>query len=324
MLPAAGVALLLFLFVDVFLTVFHAQGHAGPLTRMQNRVVWSAFRAAGARDSADPHDAVLAIAAPAMIVLTLGTWVVLLVIAFTLIYLPYVETFLLSPGQLGTPLWEALYYSGYTAATLGLGDMVADSQALRIVTVVEAFAGFALLSVSVTYLLAVYRELIIMKSLAANIAGYFRPGVDNIRAFARAGGRDAVARWAESVTSGLIQVMQAHFQYPVLHYFRPQEADRALPIQLIALRQLSSTTRNVASREQGAGADHPSLRALHDAICLYLRTVEDVFVPKRFQPGAADTDPEDRAQRRLLAYMAYAPAASNTVRQSPDTPGEER
>lgn len=304
MLQLAGVALLMFLFTDVFLTVFHAQGHAGPLSRAQNRVVWRVFRAAGIRSNGEPRTGVLAMAAPAMIVTTLATWVVLLVAGFALIYLPRMDTFLFSPGALRTPWLEAVYYSAYTAATLGLGDMVADLESLRILTAVEAFAGFALLSVSVTYMLAVYRELLAMKTLASEIAGYVRPGVAYVRSFARSEGRDAVARWMESVTSALMHVMQAHFQYPVLHYFRPQEADSALPLQLTALRDLSATGGKSESGEKDP-ADHPSWRALQDATGVYLRTVEDVFIPRTFEPRGADSD-QERAHRRLLAYMVYA------------------
>lgn len=310
MLQLTGVALLLFLFIDVFLTVFHAQGHAGPLSRAQNRLVWKVFRTAGTRGNGGPREGLLAMAAPAMIVTMLATWVLLLVAGFALIYLPLIETFLLSPGALRTPWLEALYYSAYTAATLGLGDMVADLESLRILTALEAFAGFALLSVSVTYMLAVYRELLAMKTLASEIAGYFRPGAEYVRRFARSEGRDAVARWTESVTSALMRVMQAHFQYPVLHYFRPQEPDSALPLQLTALRKLSAAGGNGEPGEKDP-TDHPSWRALQDATDVYLRTVEDVFIPTTFEPRPAGSD-QDRAHRRLLAYMVYAPASRHT------------
>lgn len=174
MLPLVGVALLALLFADVFLTVFHAQGHGGPLNRSQNRAMWTLFSAVGVRADGAPRAKLLAFAAPVMAIAALASWVVLLVFAFALIYFPSVQTFLVSPGQIRTPWVEALYFSGYTAATLGLGDMVPESEGLRLLAVLESFSGFAILSASVTYLLAVYRELVTMQSLASNVAGYFR------------------------------------------------------------------------------------------------------------------------------------------------------
>lgn len=69
-----------------------------------------------------------------------------------------------------------------------LGDIVADGEVLRLLTALESFSGFALLSASVTYLLAVYRELIAVQSLASNVAGYFRAGELHSMQFVRVGG----------------------------------------------------------------------------------------------------------------------------------------
>lgn len=307
MLPLLGALLLVLLLVDLFLTVFHAQGRGGPLNRVQNRAVWALFRRAGIRGDGTSRAGLLGFAAPVMAVVTLTIWVVLLVVGYALIYYPWMPTFLVSPGEFRTSWVEALYYSGYTAATLGFGDVVADREALRLLTVLEALSGFALLSASVTYLLAVYRELIAMQSLASNIAGYSRSAEVHTLQFVRAGGYEAMARWAEGITSRLLQVLQAHFQYPILHYFRPSERKRALPVQFGFLLAL----RGVADREDLAQPvtlleHHPSFLALQDAVGEYLRTVEEVFVPERFGgEKQEDRDPLERAHERLLGYMRY-------------------
>lgn len=302
--------------MDVFLTVFHAQGHGGPLTRAQNRVIWGLFRTVGVRADGAPRERLLALAAPVMVVTTLTIWMVLLVVGFTLIYYPWVRTFLVSPGELRTPWAEALYYSGYTAATLGFGDMVPDQEALRLLAPLEALSGFALLSVSVTYLLSVYRELITMQSLASNVAGYFRAGEVHTLQFARAGGYGAMARWAEGVTSRLLEVLQAHFQYPILHYFRPSQRDRALPVQidlLLGLRRMANGED--PARPTALLEHHPSFLALQDAVWEYLRTVEEVFVPHRFKqesPEEKGVEPLEFAHERLLEYMRYTQNSSST------------
>lgn len=70
------------LVLDVFLTVFHAQGHGGPLTRGQNRTIWMVFRKVGLRADRVMRAGLLALAAPAMVVATFIAWVVLLVVGF--------------------------------------------------------------------------------------------------------------------------------------------------------------------------------------------------------------------------------------------------
>lgn len=295
MLPLIGIGLLCLLGADVFLTVFHAQGRGGPVNRMQKRLLWGVFRRLGVRRGGEPRAALLALGAPASVVITLTLWVAVLVVGYALIFYPYVGDFRVSPENLRTPWTEALYFSGYTAATLGFGDLVPDREVLRLLAPLEAFSGFALLSVSVTYLLAIYRELISMQTLATNIAGYFRAVDVRAELFPDKGHRDAVARWTEGVNSQLLHVLQAHHQYPILHYFRPSDTDLALPVQLGRLLELRDLTV------------HPSLASLKDSLQTYLNEVSRVFVPRSISFAAenAACDDTEQAHRRLLRYMRY-------------------
>ena len=308
LLPVLGTVLILLLGFDVFLTVFHAQGRGGPVNRRLSRLIWSAARWGGRRSEGSKREGLLALGGPMIVIATLLVWVLLLVTGFALVFYPWVETFLVSPGTLRSPWTEALYYSAYTAATLGLGDVIANSEALRLITMLEAFGGFALLSVSITYFLAVYRELISMQALAADISGLFRAGETHLVEFTKNEGSAALARWCEQLANGLSNVLLAHFQYPVLHYFRPPEESRALPIQLGALLQLG---RLIASDEGSTTvstlAAHPSYLALRGGLESYLSDVDDLFVPEGASSAhSAPRDDIERAHARLLDYMLYS------------------
>ena len=309
LLPVLGGLLIVLLAMDVFFTVFHAQGQGGPLTRGLSRLVWAATRSLGQRADGSKRDRVLALGGPVLVVTTLLLWVTLLVVAYTLVYYPWIRTFLVSPGSLRTPWLEALYYSGYTAATLGLGDVIADTEALRLLTVLQAFGGFALLSVSTSYFLGVYRELIAMQSLAVDISGLFSKGEEQVLRFTRDEGYDALARWSEQLSSDLSRSLVAHHQYPVLHYFRPRQASRALPVQLGALLRL----RRLVAADQGSLAPtalsrHPSYLALMDSLESYLANVEEYFIPggRDEEGGSGAEDDNERTHGRLLRYMRYS------------------
>lgn len=308
LLPVLGVLLILLLGLDVFLTVFHSQGRGGPVNRRVSSLIWSAARAGGQRGDGSKRNGLLALGGPVIVIATLLVWVLLLVAGFTLIFYPWVETFLVSPGTLRSPWAEALYYSAYTAATLGFGDVIANSEALRLITVLEALGGFALLSASITYFLAVYRELIAMQSLAADISGLFRAGDVHVLEFTKAEGYEALARWCEQLANSLSKVLLAHFQYPVLHYFRPQEPSRALPVQLGALLRL----RGLVAADKGSTvvstfARHPSYLALKSGLESYLTDVDRLFIPADIQGTDSDREDEiDRAHARLLGYMLYS------------------
>lgn len=298
---ALGITILLLLFVDVFLTVFHPQGRGGPLTRWQNRSVWRFFRRVGPRS---PRW--LSVAAPTMAVITIVVWVVLLVVAFALVLYPGITSFLVSPGTLRDQWVEALYYSGYTAATLGFGDLVPDEALPRLLAPVEAFLGFAILSASITYLLAVFRELVSMHTLAANISGYFDAGTDPTLATAEGEQRLGFARWADGINTSLLGVLQAHFQYPILHYFRPTDESRALPPQLDHLLALRKWMRGSEGARPELGQDL-SLRSLAGSVERYLTTVEEYFVPEAFalEERTDRMDEVERAHDRLMRYMRY-------------------
>lgn len=303
MIATAGVLVLLLLYLDVFLTIFHPEGHGGPLTGRLNRAAWGGLRAlAGAR----PAKA-LAFAGPLMPVLTLIVWMGLLIAGYAAVYYPAISSFLVSPGTLRGRVLEAVYFSGYTASTLGLGDLVPDAPALRLVAVLEALSGFALATVAITYLLAIYRELLAMQTLAAIIAGYFRRGERETLELVRSSGFEPLARWSDDVTARLLQVQRAHFQYPIVHYFRPTDQKFALPVQLahlLAIRRWAGGVVGVPGVEELSR--HPSVQALVSALERYLREVESHFVPAAFEPGeVADADETERALRRLLRYMRY-------------------
>ena len=310
LLPIFGALLILLLGLDVFVTVFHAQGRGGPVNRRVSRLIWSAARSAGERRDGSKRDGLLALGGPTIVVTTLFVWVFLLVTGFALVFYPWVESFLVSPGTLRTPWAEALYYSGYTAATLGLGDVIADAEALRIVTVLEAFGGFALLSISITYFLAIYRELVSMQSLAADISGLFSEGEAHVLEFTNAEGYEALARWCEQLSRALSKVLLAHHQYPVLHYFRPRKSSRALPVQLGALLRLRLLiAKDDGSTIAAAFARHPSYLALRSGLESYLTDVDQLFVPDdNAGTGTAREDESDidRAHARLLDYMRYS------------------
>lgn len=313
-LPGLGLLLVALLTVDVFRTVFHPVGRGGPLTHRLAQGVWAGYRRAGRRADGSPRAERLTYAGPVIVVLTILAWVVLLTVGFALVVYPWIRSYLVSPGSLRVPWAEALYVSGYTASTLGFGDVVPDRESLRLLTVVEAFGGFALLSASLTYFLAVYRELVRMESLAASVSGLFSEGEARVLEFGREEGTEALARWCERLSSELSTVRLAHYQYPVLHYFRPAERGRSVPVQLGALLRFC---RGVAGAEPGTPlarlARHPSFGALRQGVGEYLREVDRYFVPADFRDHARREGGRgaekskggelERIHARLLRYM---------------------
>ncbi len=157
----AGVIVLLTLVWDVYSTVFVPHGPAGPVSRRLYASAWSGWRRVAGRLPPESRRHRLSLLGPLLVPLTVLTWFSMLVVGYALIYYPWAEAFLVSPPEVGKfPSWaKALYFSGYSATTLGVGDVVPRGVVLRFVSVLEAAHGFMLFSVAVTYLLSIYTVL---------------------------------------------------------------------------------------------------------------------------------------------------------------------
>lgn len=302
---AAGVLLVGLLTADVFQTAFHAEGRGGPINRRQNRVLWRLVRAVGTAGGRTRPE-VLSLAGPLMAVTTIAGWSVLLIVSFGLIYFPYVLDFHYSPGQPGSPLLEAFYYSGILASTAGQGDVVAPDGWLRALTVVQATAGFAFVTVAVTYVLAVYRELVEAQSLAAAV---------DARLEEAHGGRDGpdAANWDREIALRLGHVLESHFNYPILHYYRPPRKARSVPWQVARLYRArrerpdeggGPASGEAAARDSATLEDSLSRRALLSTIRRYSSEVHDLFV-RGDASGEGRWQPTESELERIVSMLAY-------------------
>lgn len=303
-LPALGVALLAVLFVDVLFTVFHPQGHGGPVHRRQNQLVWRVFQLIATHRDGATRPQLLALAGPVMAVLSVATWGVWLVLGFALIYAPFIATFAETTPHVVIGWVEVMYYSGSVASTLGLGDVVASTPALRLITVLEAMTGFALFAVATTYVLAIFRELAGAHTLALELASLYRWEATGL-ALRRRGDDETFLRWTEDAARRLLRVVHAHGQYPIMHYFRPRDSDLALPVQL---GRVLSLVDPVGQEEEPAGRDTPAFQLLRDALRRYLIEVNRRCVPGRFDPPTVPLEqlPDAHLHTRLLHYLGYA------------------
>ena len=98
---------------------------------------------------------------------------------------------------------EALYLSEASLTTGGFGDVVAGSHVLRLVTILEAASGLAVIAAAIAYVTAVYPRVSLVRaaaSWATDLEGDTELGAARLVCH---GGRDKVARLAVSATNVL-------------------------------------------------------------------------------------------------------------------------
>ena len=286
-----GTLLIGLLFADLLMTVFHPQGHGGPLHRRLNRLLWSTLRCSMKGLQGATKDRFFALCGPLIAVFSVGTWGLWLILSFTLLYYPH-RSFLWS--ETGESTWlDVFYFSGYVASTLGIGDIVPVTAALRLLTVVEAMSGFALFAIATTYLLAVYQHVAKEQVIALELAGrlIFEDSQQT---------QASIGSWGHSTARGLLEVAQAHGQYPVLHYFRPAEPERALVVQVGRLLEVLDSVRPTGSSYL-LWAVHRYLSELHSG-CLPL---PDRQADQSREVSSGSKKGLRNLQADLLRYLEY-------------------
>jgi hypothetical protein len=151
---ALGAAILLLILADVFLSVLHIDSGGIVVPRVHSWI-WRLTRIA-CRAMPGHRRALLALAGPVMMVAMFSAWISLFLLGFAFIYWPHLQDGFWNEPAYGTLTFvDALYYSGNIGTVLGFGDITPVFAWLKVLSVVQAGLGFALLTGAVTYLLNV-------------------------------------------------------------------------------------------------------------------------------------------------------------------------
>ena len=235
--PLLGVGLAVFVAWDVLITLLHPTAR-GPLSYAANRLTWAGIRTLSLRAFGGRG---LSFAGPLAVAGNVLVWVLVLWIAFAMVYLPFIDTFSFDPNTPfdGHGLVQALYVSGAILTTVGFGDVVATGDLLRLTTAFEAASGFGALSASIAYVLSVYPLTTELRSTGLQLADY---GVLELSGAVRVV-RDSGPSALPTLARGMTECHEHLTRFPVLYYFESGDEERPLSslvrggaLLLVALR----------------------------------------------------------------------------------------
>lgn len=207
------------------------------ITRLFYRVSWLPWRAlARLRKTKKKRDTMLSYYGPLSLLMLFAFWAVALVLGFALIHFGDGESLggNLFPSRFG----NAIYLSGTTLVTLGLGDISPASPLARLMTVVEGGIGFGFLALVIGYLPVLYqsfsrREVTI--SLLDARAGSPPSAFELLRRHAGPQGLEALTEVFDHWEQWSAELMESHLSYPVLAYFRSQHDNQSWIASLTAI-----------------------------------------------------------------------------------------
>ncbi len=330
---ASGVAFLILVAYDVYSTVLHSSARYGPIGEGLNRAAWRVSRKAAFMLGRRRRHKLLNAVGPALMPLLIVTYIVLLTLAFALVYVPHLpDDFQLTVAK-GEATWvNAVYFSGCTLTTLGYGDIVPRTTTLRFVALFEAASGFALISLAITYLLAVNTALERKRTVALSLYHQAGEGADAAGYIAHyfVDGKFHGLREALRTSTRDIQaLLESHVEHPVINYFHPVEVYRSFPRILFLLLETCTVIRTTLDREESADLrNFPEVRTLEaSARHVLTQLVDSLELERRMGPrkvsGHEAEEDERRWRRRFEQTLARLEASGIKTREDAEQGWEE-
>jgi ion channel len=273
-----GVALVGIALRDIFDVLFHPLGRGMVARRVVRGVAWLARKL--------PKSGTLGLlAGPLGYVAVVATWATLLAVGWALIFLPQLpDGFNFDPAlnpaeHSGFP--DALYVSLVNLTSLGYGDISPAAPLLRVLGPVETIFGLGLLTASISWLISIYGAISRRDSLAHEV--HLAKETED-----RLGEKlaDADPALLESLLAGfaeqLIRARRDVIHFPITHYFRTEDEERALAGLLPFLSELAE--------EAGEDARPHSLRVRAMILRMAIDDFAETLRARLRMPGETTDD----------------------------------
>lgn len=219
-----GVALIATALRDIFDVLFHPLGRGMVARKVVRGVAWLARHL--------PRSGTMGLlAGPLGYVAVVATWAALLALGWALVFWPQLPGGFnfdpaLNPAE-HSGFSDALYVSLVNLTSLGYGDISPATPLLRVLGPVETIFGLGLLTASISWLISIYAAISRRDSLAHEV--HLAKETEE-----RLGEKlaDADPALLEALLAGyaeqLIRARRDLIHFPITHYFRTEDEERAL------------------------------------------------------------------------------------------------
>lgn len=214
--------------LDAFETVILPRRATGQFrfTRVFYRLTWRPWRwMARHVHNSRKRETMLSFFGPLSLVFLIAAWAGLLILGFALIYSAFPTPFVDPHASTHSFLVTDIYASGTTLFTLGLGDVVPRTVAIRFLAVLESGMGLGFVALAIGYFPVLYgafsrREVNI--ALLDARAGSPPTAFELIKRHSFEGGTIALVALLEEWERWSAELLESHISYPLLCLFRSQ------------------------------------------------------------------------------------------------------
>lgn len=282
----AGVLLILIGLLDVFFTVLHYDGFGFLSSRLYNSL-FDAVRFL-TRPLPRRHRALgLSMAAPLMVPVTITVWIFLVSLGYALVYYAGMDgrTFSFSNPGIGPSFMEALYFSGVTIATLGLGDVTPLVGPYQAIAVSEALVGFGILTLSITYVIGVYGVLQRLGVVTASLYHQAQDSDDPLSILTPhfpGGQHRGLETHLMALHRELVEVYEGIRRYPIVYYYHSRRAYRSLPFAFRMIGGMAGALRWGLPRDH-PGSQTPWLPTLIVGLETLITYLDEIFLSEELE-----------------------------------------
>jgi hypothetical protein len=315
--PILGVGIITFAMADIFLTVLYARSGIAFLGERLVPFTWRVARLFGGLVP-PARERILSFAGPIGILITLGTWIVMLLLGFALVIWPRLGTSFHNSTGAPTPptgFITAMYVSGGYLTTCGAADLTPATSSFRLLAIVESIFGMSVITGVLTFLVEVYDALRSRNAFALKL--HHSTGSTGDAALLIAGlgpGGDFEGARSELAEIGaeLERMYESHHFHSALLYFRFHQPHYALSrimavsMDTVTLIKTALDDERYAHLKQSRPVTQMWWAGTH-----LLSHLARVFLPKPHQsPGSPpDAQTEQRWRRRYRAALGQLRSA---------------
>jgi hypothetical protein len=294
---SSGALLMLFGLLDVFLTVLYARAGTGIFSPLVCAWEWRLFRRV-AKLFGRRAQLFLSLCGPAIVVSLISWWALLLTLGAALIFHPYLGSAITtSGGPTPTDFVSATYAAANSMSIVGSSGFSPQTFTFRLIFMFNSLVGMSVISLTLTYLMQIYNALQKRNSLGLHLfllSGMTGSGAEMLVRIAPQGRLESGFSTLSDLASSVVQLKEMHHFYPVLLYFRFQEAHYSVSfvtstvLDCVSLIE-SATDANEYEWLQNSG----TLAELWSGSLLLLDMIQEVFGPaKRSGPKQRTVEPD--------------------------------
>ncbi|HLR77107.1 MAG TPA: hypothetical protein VK106_05565 [Balneolaceae bacterium] len=223
------------------------------------------------------------------ILLSIISWIGLLLLGFFLILLSSHSSVLYSTSRLPAGVINKLYFGSSVIASLGTGEFIPGDELWQLITLFFLLTGFIFITTAVSYLLNLNSAVIHKRSLALSISNIGETPEEIIDNTYSEGSFQALVRDASGLMSNMNKQKQNHYAYPISHFFFSTTREESFPVNLANLSEALTLIKYNIDTKQGV---KKNLRPLNESIDTFIEMAAQSFTVKTKEYGTVSLNEE--------------------------------